>query len=385
MARDRPDGAVRRVTPDTLTLRQLNRATLARQMLLAREEISPREVVQRLVGLQAQEPRPPFVGLWSRSVGFERDALRRAYHGREIVRATLMRGTLHTFTADDYAAFRATLQPVLSQALRGVAAARSPGLELERVLSAARAILAEGPRTFNELRPALAERFPEADERILGLAVRMEVPLVMIPTEDRWAFPADSRFGLAETWLGQPLAGAADLEGLVIRYLAAFGPATAADAQTWSGLAGLKEVLHELRPRLRVFRDERGRELFDLPAAPRPEADLPAPPRFLPEFDNLLLSHADRRRVLADEHKPFVVMPKNLRIRATFLIDGFVAGTWRVERKGKRATLRLAPFAPLPRAVERELLAEGEALLRFVEEGADSYAVEGVLASPAEA
>jgi hypothetical protein len=343
-------------------------------MLLARADVAPADAIGRLIGMQAQEPRPPFVGLWSRLAGFERDALHRAYHDREVVRATLMRGTLHAFAAADYLVFRATLQPVLDRALRGVGA-RAAGIDGERLIPAAREILAAGPRTFNELRPLLAERFPDADERILGLAVRMLVPLVMIPTADRWAFPADSRFGLAEAWLERPLAQPENVEGLVLRYLATFGPGSAADAQTWSGLQGVRGVLDGMRPRLSVFRDERGRELFDLPEAPPPEDDVPAPPRFLPEFDNLLLAHADRRRVLADEHRPLVTMPKNLRIRATFLVDGFVAGTWRVERKRKAATLYATPFGPIAQDAADALLAEGEGLVRFLEPDAGAFDV----------
>ena len=159
------------------------------------------------------------------------------------------------------------------------------------------------------------------------------------------------------------------------RYLAAFGPATVMDAQTWSGLPGLKPVLEGMRPELRAWKDERGRELFDLPDAPRRDADEPAPVRFLPEFDNLLLSHADRTRMLADEHRQLVLMTGSLRVKATFLVDGFVAGTWRVNRKKKVATLELSPFAPLAPTTEDELAAAGEALLRFHEEDAATFEV----------
>lgn len=359
---------------DRFTLCQLNRATLARQMLLQRETLSATEAVGRLCGMQAQEARPPFVGIWSRLAAFERDALHRAYHERSVVRATLMRGALHAFPARDYLTFRGTLQPVLDRALRGVAA-RAEGIDRQQVVMAAREILGHGPRTVNELRPLLAEQFPHADERILGYTVRTLLPLVMIPTADRWAFPADSRFGLAEQWLGAPLLVDTPVEQVILRYLAAFGPASVADAQTWSGLQGLNAVFATMRAQLRVFRDGRGRELFDLPDAPRPHADTPAPPRFLPEFDNLLLSHADRRRILADAHRPLVTMPKNLRIRATFLLDGFVAGTWRVERKRSIATLHLAPFEAISREAADVLIEEGERLIRFLEEDAERLAV----------
>ena len=358
---------------ETLTLRAINRATLARQMLLAREPVSTVDAIESLLGLQAQEPKPPFTALWSRVAGFEREALRSALQAREVVRATLMRGTLHLMSGRDYAAFRAPLQPVLDQGLR-MLGDRAEGLDTEAVFLAAEALLHAEPRTFNELRGLLQAEFPDVNERALGFAVRMLVPLVMVPTSDPLGFPSAARFTLAEPWLGTRLADASERGPLVRRYLAAFGPATAADAQTWSGLQGLAAVLSELRPELRVFRDERGRELFDVPDAPRPGEDVEAPARFLPEFDSLLLAHADRTRIVADAYRPSLVT-KNLRVRATFLWDGFVQGTWTAERRRKEATLLLAPFTKLPRAAERALREEGESLLRFLEPEAATFVV----------
>jgi hypothetical protein len=199
----------------------------------------------------------------------------------------------------------------------------------------------------------------------------------MIPSEDRWSFPADACFGLAEAWLGTPLASHAAPETLVRRYLTAFGPATIADVQQWSGLPAMKPVLEAMRPELAVFRDERGRTLFDLPDAPRPDAGIP-PPRFLPEFDNLLLSHADRTRVLPEEYRRLVLGAKNGRVPGTFLVAGFVAGTWRIERKKQAATLALTPFARLPQAAIHALAEEGEALLRFQDPDATAFRVEHI-------
>jgi hypothetical protein len=363
--------------PPTLTRRQLGRATLARQMLLAREACGAVEAVRRLAGLQAQEPKPPFLGLWTRLSGFRRAELHDALHAREVVRATALRGTLHLLTAAEFTALRATLQPMLTEGMR-VLGDRAAGLDLTTLLPVARELLTEAPRDFAQLRELLQGRFPEVNERALGFAVRMCLPLVMVPTADPWAFPPNSRFTLAEAWLDRPLATDETRAELVLRYLAAFGPASATDAQTWSGLRGLKGVLDGLRPRLEVFRDERGRELFDVPEAPRPDPDTPAPARYLPEFDNLVLAHADRTRLLAEEYRPQVVT-KNLRVRATFLWDGEVAGTWDVKRTAKVATLRLAPFAPLPPPALDELVAEGEALLRFSEPDAGSRQVVSVL------
>lgn len=365
--------------PEILSRGRLNRATLARQLLLSRATVPVAEAAERIAGLQGQEPRPPFVGLWTRLAGFRREDLHAALHKRELVRATMMRGTLHVVSARDYAALRAPLRPMLVQGLR-MLGGRGAGLDAERLLPVARDLLAERPLTFTELRPRLVEAFPDVDDRALGYAVRLLLPLVMIPTADRWAFPSVASFTPAESWLAEPLGVEPlgvdeDPRALVLRYLAAFGPASAADAQAWSGLGGLKGVLEELRPRLQVFRDERGRELFDLPDAARPEEDVPAPPRFLPEFDSLVLAHADRTRVLTDEHRGAVVT-KNLRVRATFLLDGVVRGTWSVTRRRATATLRIAPFEALPARDVDALVAEGEALLRFQEEDAGTFTVE---------
>ncbi|HEY8478571.1 MAG TPA: winged helix DNA-binding domain-containing protein [Spirillospora sp.] len=353
---------------DTLSVRALNRATLARQLLLARHPLPVTEAVERLFGLQAQEPKPPYVGLWTRLDGFRAADLNSALHDRSVVRATMMRATLHLMTAADYTAFRTTLQPMLDNALR-VLGDRAKGMNVTKVIPEARAVLEAGPLTFNEIRALLRERFPDVNDRALGYAVRLCVPLVMVPTDDRWGFPRTSRFTPADRWLPSPPADEPALDELVLRYLAAYGPASAADAQAWSGLTETKDALERLRPRLRVFADDRGKELFDLPDAPRPGEDAPAPPRFLPEFDSLVLAHADRRRVIADAHRP-ALTTKNLRVRAVFLWDGFARGTWETEYKRKVATLRLRPFEPLPRSAIGELTREGESLLRFIEPNA---------------
>ncbi|WP_131737503.1 winged helix DNA-binding domain-containing protein [Actinomadura roseirufa] len=350
---------------DTLSVQALNRATLARQLLLAREAIPVADAVGRLCGLQAQEPKPPFFGLWARLEGFRPPDLVQALHDRSVVRATMMRATLHLMTSADYAAFRTSMQPILDGGLR-VLGDRAEGLDLGKVVPAARTLLTERPRTFNEVRALLREQFPDVNDRALGHAVRMCVPLVMVPTGDRWAFPRAAEFALADGWLGAAPAPAPSLDELMLRYLAAFGPASAADAQAWSGLPALGEVFDRLRPRLRVFAGDKGRELFDLPDAPRPAEDVPAPARFLPEFDSLMLAHSDRRRVISDAHRPGLTT-KNLRVRAVFLWNGLAAGTWDIASKRKIATLNLHPFEPLPPAALDALSAEGESLLRFAE------------------
>ncbi|MEA2450984.1 MAG: hypothetical protein QOG63_2916 [Thermoleophilaceae bacterium] len=355
---------------DALTLRELNRATLARQLLLERAAVGTVEAIGRLAGMQAQEPKPPYAGLWTRLDGFRHDDLRAALETGEVVRATLMRATLHLLPAADFPLFRAALQPGLTQAMRSVGR-RDEGMDLDAVLAAARELLAAGPRDFNAIRAHLQERFPDVNHRVMGYAVRTHLPLVMVPTGDRWGFPRNSEFALAEAGDGD---GDDGTEELVRRYLAAFGPASAADVQTWSGLKGIKKVLDGMRDELATFSAEGGRELFDLPDAPRPGEDPVAPPRLLPEFDNLVLAHADRTRLLPDEHRGRVVT-KNLRVRATFLVDGVVAGTWSAARKGKRATLTLEPFGKLPKRVASALADEAEALLRFTDDDASAYDV----------
>jgi hypothetical protein len=352
---------------ETLSVRSLNRATLARQMLLERTPVDVVDAVERLGGLQAQEPRPPFVALWNRVEGFRRENLAAAVQDRRLVRGMLMRATLHLVSADDYRALRPVLGPVMAAAAQGALRGRDDGLDLDALLPVAKRLVEERPRTFGELRPLLSEAFPGVDERALGYATRTHLPMVMVPTDDRWAFPTDAAFAPADGWLGTEIPSAGSPEALVRRHLGAFGPATAADVQRWSGLRGLKSVLDGMREELVVFRDERRRTLFDLPDAPRPGEDVPAPPRLLGEFDSLVLAHDDRTRVVPEEHKGALVS-RNLRVPAVFLVDGFMAGTWRVDRKKGAATLTLTPLRKLTKRDTAALTAEAEALLAWAEE-----------------
>jgi hypothetical protein len=335
-------------------------------MLLAREKGSPGAVCERVLGLQAQWPKPPFVGIWSRLAGFEREQLCRLVRSRKLVRGTMMRATLHLVTAADYRWLRPAIQPVLSRGLQSLIKSRGTRLDAEALVTEARAFLGAGPRTFEEIREHLLGLHPKTDERAMGYAVRMSLPLVMVPTDATWGYPSIAAFAEAEDWLGMPLDARDARPDLVMRYLAAFGPATVSDAQTWSGLQGLRVVVDALRPRLQVFRDERGRELFDLPEGPRPPGEAPAPVRFVAEYDNLLLGHQDRRRIVADAHRARVYLP-GLRVAPTFLVDGFVAGTWRVETKRGVATLSLSAFGAMSKESRAALEREGEALVAFLE------------------
>jgi len=360
-----------------LTRRALNRALLARQILLARETAGVEEVIARLAGMQAQEPRPPFTGLWSRIEGFRREALLDALRERRVVRATLMRGTLHLMTAEDYASLRGALQPGLDLGGMAILGERAAGIDPAAVAAAAAPLFRERPRTFTEVRDALSRAFPGvADERAMGYIARTRLPLVVAPDEAaEWGFRPDPAFTDAEAWLGRPVSADPAPDALVLRYLAAFGPATPADFQAWSGLKGAKAAFVQLADRLAVLTDERGRTLYDLPDAPRPPEDAPAPARLVADFDNLILSHADRTRIIADEHRPLVVS-RNLRVAPTFLVDGFVAGTWKLAATRKAATVTLSPFAALPAAAREELAAEAGALARFLAPGAADARVE---------
>lgn len=358
-----------------LTLRELNRATLARQLLLERAALPIPVAVERLAGLQAQVPNPPYVGLWTRLRDFRRDDLTALLERRQIVRATMMRSTLHLVTAEDYLLLRPALQSALTRALRAFFGQRAQGLDVDRLVAAAQAHLEEQPRTFTALRALLSDLEPDRDPEAMAYAVRTHLPLVQAPPGGAWGYGGSPAYALAESWLGGPLAAPeASWRHLVFRYLAAFGPATVKDVQTWSGLVRLRDAIEELKPGLRAFRDERGTELLDLPDLPLPPADAPAPVRFLPEYDNLVLSHADRTRVIADEHRSRVFLSAG-RVRATLLVDGFVRGVWQIERAPGAIRLVLEPFGPLSGEARDALVEEGERLVRFVADGAETFDV----------
>jgi hypothetical protein len=353
------------VADRVLTLHELNRATLARQMLLERENVSPLEAVRRLIALQAQVTSPPYVGLWARLNNFMRDDLTHLMLERRVVRATLMRATLQLMTADDYLLLRPALQPALTRSMRSIAGKRLEGLDLDRLVGAARDFFEGEPRTFADLRTLLTELEPDRDPSAMAYAVRTMLPLVQVPSGGVWGYSGKAPFTTPERWLGQPPSGSEEARDLILKYLAAFGPAAARDVQTWSGRTQLKPVVEEMKPELRIYLDENGNELFDLPEAPLPPADTPAPPRFVPDYDNLVLSHVERGRVLPDEHRKKIFLAA-ARVRATFLIDGFVRGAWKIEKQRKTATLVIEPFEPLSEEDRETLSDEGERLVRFV-------------------
>ena len=348
-----------------MTKRALNRALLARQMLLCREAVSPLAAVERLIGLQAQQPRPPFIGLWTRVSDFDSKTFLQLIRNGKLVRATMMRATLHLLTAKDYLQFRSSIQPALNAAMKSILQRRTEAADIDAIAAAAKACFERNPQTFSELRASLAQRFPDVDERAMGYLARTRLPLVVVPDAAEYGFGTDAKFAAASSFLKKRVSDKDNVSELVLRYLAAFGPATVTDTQTWSGLPKLKPVFESLRPKLRTFRDENKRELFDIPDGLLAVEDAPAPVRFLPGFDNAILGHADRSRIIADEHRPRVAT-KNLQILPTFLVDGFVAGTWEVVFAKKTATLTVSPFKSLARAAQRDLSEEAEQLIRLL-------------------
>ena len=358
-----------------LTLRELNRATLARQMLLERETLPVPAAIERLVGLQAQVPLPPSIGLWTRSHDFKREDLTKLIDDRAVVRATFIRATLHVLTAADYLRLRATVQRALVQASETIVKQRGyDKLDIPDLLDVARRYIGEKPRTFAEISKEFSELHPNVDIGAIRYSIRTQLPLIQVPDSSQWRYPSAPKFTLAEDWLGKPIPTEENLRALVFRYLAAFGPASVTDIQTWSGITGLKDEIEALKPELVTYRNEQRTEMLDIPDVPLPDPDMPAPVRFLPEFDNLLLSHAKRTRVIADAHRKKVYLP-GLRVAATFLVDGFVAGVWKIEKKKGVAALVIEPFERLTKNNRDALAEEGEQLVRFVLSDAKTFEV----------
>jgi hypothetical protein len=363
--------------PDTLSARALNRALLDRQLLLRREPLpgaaGPRadrviETVEHLIGLQAQAPFPPYYGLWSRLDGFRPGDLSSLILERRVVRIGLMRGTIHLVSADDCLGLRPVLQPVLERGLRANFGRQLTDVDRAELARAGRALVEDRPMTFSEIGAALKTRWPQYPPNALAQGVRALVPLVQVPPRAVWGKSGQAAHTSAEAWLGRPLAASASPDEVVLRYLATFGPATVADAQAWSGLTGLREATGRLEPQLRTFRDEQGRELFDLPDAPRPDPDTSAPVRLVAEFDNLILSHGDRSRIISEPDRQRLYT-KNGIFPGTVLIDGFVRGMWRVTKVRGATVLTIEMFGPVGGRDRDAVAAEGERLLEFAVPG----------------
>ncbi|MER7586066.1 winged helix DNA-binding domain-containing protein [Micromonospora sp. NPDC127501] len=347
-----------------LDTRALNRATLARQLLLDRADLSAMDAVAHLGGLQAQEPQEPFIGLWSRLRAFDPAALSTLLTERHVVRMHLMRRTVHLLTADDAVAWRPRHDAMLRQRVLGVYRGELDGVDLDDLAAAALALLADGvPRAMSEIGRALGGRWPASDPRALGEMAVALLPMTQLPPRGLWRAKGGARYVLLSTWLGReippPTAAGTDSVGhlLVRRYLAAFGPAATADLRAWCGLAGLPAAVTALRDELVTFRDERGRKLIDLADAPRPDPETPAPVRFLPAFDNAILGYDDRSRIIDDAHRLLSVAGERV-----VLVDGRVAATWSVES----GTVTVSPLRAFSRSERAAVTEQGQALASFL-------------------
>ncbi|GAA3774202.1 hypothetical protein GCM10022403_006500 [Streptomyces coacervatus] len=418
-------------TAPVLGTRALNRATLDRQLLLRRSPLTAEAAVGHLLGLQAQNVKPPYYALAARLDGFTPEDLSGPMADRRVVRIVTMRSTIHTHTADDCRTLRPLVQPARDRELTNFRKGLE-GVDLERLAALARELVEAEPRTMKQLREALQAEWPDVDPQALGIAARCKLPLVQVTPRGLWGRSGQVALTTAEHWLGRgpadssatptatastaasptaasptptavtatapmpaatvpttptsaatvptapmpaptvptaPAPGTPSAEAApspdatVLRYLAAFGPASVKDMQTWAGLTRLRDAFERLRPQLVTFRDENGVELFDLPDAARPDAETPAPPRFLPEFDNLLLSHADRTRVVPPEYwgRSWV----GNQAHCTFLVDGFLAGVWKL---GEGAVV-VEPFGGLTRAQRADVVDEGARMLDTMHPG----------------
>ena len=350
------------MTDRVLTRRQLNRTLLARQMLLERVDLPAIDVVERLVGTQAQVPTDPYTALWSRIAGFRATELSTLIEERRAVRVVgLMRTTIHLVSARDALSIRPLMQPVLDRAWRYSPFSKQlGGAEVADVIAAGLDLLADGPMVATDIGRRLRERWPEADAVSIGYAIRFLVPVLQPPPRGLWGRSGAARVATIERWLGRPVETNPSVDEVVLRYLAAFGPATPKDVQVWSWWTGMRDVLERLRPRLVTYRDERGRELFDVPDAPFPDPDTPAPVRFLPEYDNIALSHDDRSRVVDRRFS------EDIWMRGSILVDGFIRGTWRIDPKKDPIALTIGTFDDLSTSELNDVEAEAERLAAFL-------------------
>ncbi|PXX64102.1 winged helix DNA-binding protein [Nocardia tenerifensis] len=355
-----------------LSLRELNRTLLVRQMLAQRVAMTPLDLVRHLVAVQGQEPNWPYVGLWTRLTDFAHDDLAALLRERKLVRSTMIRRTVHLADAHDFRWLRPTVRPVVHAALQApYFRDEIEGIDLDELAAAGREALSGRIMSRADLGQLLGERFPDRHTRRLAESVEQLVPIVHSPVTGAWGKWRNRSVtvALAEEWIGEPMA-APDEETLILRYLAAFGPATVADMQAWAGVTRLAEVVDEMRTRLRVFTDDQHRVLFDLPEAPLADPNLPVPVRFLPAFDNALLGHKDRRRIISDEDRRRIAKEASGGV-PMYLVDGFVHGRWSLDD----TTIRVTPWHPLSATDAEELRTEAERLLAFVVPGQEGKIV----------
>ncbi|MEV4926064.1 winged helix DNA-binding domain-containing protein [Streptomyces roseoverticillatus] len=350
-----------------LTNRALNRALLERQLLLRRSGLPVLDAVEHLVGLQAQSPGDPYYGLAARLDGFDPEELSALLASRAAVRIPVMRSTIHLVSARDCHGLRALCRPVIERSFRGNHGKRLAGTDPADVAGLAARLVAERPYTFHHLGQALAEEWPEHAPQDLAMAARALLPLVQVPPRGLWGRSGPAAHTTAGHWLGTEPGPAPGPGAVLLRYLAAFGPASVKDMQKWCGLTGLRTVADGLRPGLRTFRDEHGTELLDLPDAPLPDPATDAPVRFLPEFDNISLSHADRARIVDPAHLRRIQRVN--RAAPAVLLDGFLRAVWRLEREPGTTTLVVEPFEKILRADRAPLEEEAARVLAMAAPG----------------
>lgn len=351
-----------------VTDRTLNRATLARQLLLERANMPIADAVTFLLGLQAQTTNGPYQALWNRLSDFTPEALTTLITGKSLLRATTLRTTLHLHTVPDLLTLRPLLQPVLDRTLSSPAKTRALKADRAAVRALGIELLNREPMTAGELGKRLLETFPDSDPYVLAQVVQGAEILVQIPPTRIWGHGGPPLLARIENWIGQGLGEPIVLPELVLRYLKAFGPASVNDMQHWSGLTRLAPAFDAMHDQLVSFTAEDGRTLYDLPDAPRPDADTPAPVRFLPEYDNVYLGFADRRRIQSDLAR--ARMPLVNGYPSTFTVDGFIAGKWSLARRKDTAHLTLTPFRPLKKRELAEVEEQGHAMAAFLTEGA---------------
>lgn len=349
---------------EVLSRRALNRALLGRQMLLERQERSIPDAVEHLVGMQAQVPTDPYYGLWSRLAGFEAGALGALIESAVLVRANVMRCTIHLMTARDCLALRPAMDSVVQRACRTPEFRRAAErLDVDAVIAASRALLDQQPRTRAQLGKLLGDRWPDVPEEILSRIGVFLLPVLQVPPRGVWGKTLQTTFAPIDSFLGQPLGEEDDPGAAILRYLRAYGPAAPKDVRAWCYKTGLRAVIDRLRPGLRSFRDEKGTELLDIPDGLFPDPETPAPPRFLPEFDNAMLSHADRSRIYSPGYAGRAYW------RGVILIDGFGSGTWKLERAKGETTLMIGTWGRWSKANRLAVLEEAERLVSFAADG----------------
>jgi Winged helix DNA-binding domain len=366
--RDLRDGAqAHRLSAEVLSRRELNRALLARQHLLERAGVSALDMVEHLVGLQAQDVMPPYEGLWSRVETFDPNELGRLLEERRVVRLTLMRGTVHLVSVRDALALRPLLQPVIERTHNGAFGRRMGGADPKQLAAAVRELLAAEPLGARELGRRLVERGIGDDPEAIGNATRVYAALVQVPPRGVWGKSGRPLYTTLESWTGRELETDPSLDDLVLRYLGAFGPASVIDMQSWCGLTRLRDAVQRLCDRLVSFRDEDGKELFDLPEAPRPDPDTPSPVRFFGQYDNVLLGHKDRRRVIPPDFA-WAEMLAPGRFFGSVLVDGILRAAWWLERDD-RATLVIRPDRGFTRRERQEVIDEAGRMAAFRQAG----------------